>query len=99
VRRNLGATSLPRKRRAADPMRCYDALPGPLRLWLSQAALPWSPASAKRLWNRARAKGLSTEEALAALSAAENKTLLRDRYTSTPFQGRNKVICHGDVDR
>ncbi|MDX8354917.1 DUF6525 family protein [Cognatiyoonia sp. IB215182] len=78
--RNLGATSLRRKRRAADPMRCYDALPAPLRLWLSQAALPWSPISAKRLWNRARANGLSTQDALLALSQAEQKTLARDRY-------------------
>ncbi|MEP1353780.1 MAG: DUF6525 family protein [Tateyamaria sp.] len=51
--RNLGSTSLGRKSRAADPMRSYDALPAPLRNWPAQASLPWSPASARRVWNRA----------------------------------------------
>lgn len=78
--RNLGATSLRRKNRNADPMRSYDALPVPLRRWLAQACLPWSPASARRLWNRACAKGLNAEDALAALSKAEKRTLARDRH-------------------
>ncbi len=77
--RNLGATSLRRKRRFSDPMRSYDALPAPLRLWLAQAALPWSPASARRIWNRARAQGLGPTDALRVLSRAEEKTLARDR--------------------
>ncbi|MCV3273879.1 DUF6525 family protein [Roseobacter sinensis] len=79
--RNLGSTSLNRKRRAADPMRSYDALPAPLRNWLSQATLPWSPTSARRLWKRACAKGLSPEEALAVLSQAEARTLARDGFS------------------
>ncbi|MDX8350219.1 DUF6525 family protein [Cognatiyoonia sp. IB215446] len=87
--RNLGATTLRRKRRAADPMRSYDSLPAPLRHWLSQAALPWSPASARKLWNRARAEGLSTDDALQALSLAEQNTLRRDRYALTPSLGQN----------
>ncbi|MBM1689978.1 DUF6525 family protein [Sulfitobacter geojensis] len=78
--RNLGATSLRRKNRNADPMRSYDALPAPLRRWLAQACLPWSPASARRLWNRACAKGLNAEDALAALSKAEKRTLAQDRH-------------------
>ncbi|MEJ8561130.1 DUF6525 family protein [Yoonia sp. GPGPB17] len=78
--RNLGATSLRRKRRSADPMRSYDALPLPLRRWLAQASLPWSPNSARRLWNRACAKGLSPDEALLVLSKAEARTLARDRH-------------------
>ena len=77
---NLGATSLRRKSRSADPMRRYDALPGPLRRWLAQANLPWSPASAQRVWARARAKGLGPEDALAALTRAEERTLARDRF-------------------
>ncbi|WP_415919611.1 DUF6525 family protein [Tateyamaria sp. SN6-1] len=62
-------------------MRSYDALPAPLRRWLCHAALPWSPASARRIWQSAQAKGLSEEEALQSLSRAEAKTLARDRYS------------------
>lgn len=80
MNRNLGATSLRRKRQSGDPMRRYDALPKPLRHWLSQAALPWSPVSAQRLWARARAQGLDTQDALQMLSAAEARTLARDQY-------------------
>ncbi|MEM9048487.1 MAG: DUF6525 family protein [Pseudomonadota bacterium] len=77
--RNLGETSLPGKRRSADPMQAYDALPAPLRRWLSQAVLPWSPASAKRIWTKSRAKGLNAEETLQTLSLAEARTLARDK--------------------
>ena len=77
---NLGDTSLRQRRRSGDPMRSYDALPAPLRRWLSQAALPWSPRSARKIWTRARATGLSDDEALALLHRAEAKTLSRDRH-------------------
>lgn len=80
--RNLGTTSLRRKRRPGDPMRSYDALPAPLRRWLSQAALPWSPASAWRLWMRAQADGLDAQDALQMLARAEARTLARDRYST-----------------
>lgn len=80
--RNLGSTSLRRKRRARDPMRSYDALPAPLRNWLAQATLPWSPVSAQRLWNRACAQGLDTEAALSHMSQAEARTLARDRFSN-----------------
>jgi hypothetical protein len=81
MNRNLGATSLRRKRRSADPMQSYDALPEPLRNWLSQAALPWSPTSAQRIWKRAQANGQSVHDALRALSNAEQRTLARDRHS------------------
>lgn len=77
--RNLGQTSLRRKRRARNPMDAYDGLPAPLRQWLSQAALPWSPESARRIWARSRARGLTPNEALQALSRVEEHTLARDR--------------------
>ncbi|WP_147114237.1 DUF6525 family protein [Tateyamaria sp. syn59] len=83
--RNLGSTSLNRKRRAADPMRSYDALPAPLRHWLAQATLPWSPASARRVWNRACAKGMSVEDALSVLSQAEARTLARDNVSISKY--------------
>ncbi len=78
--RNLGSTSLRRKRRSADPMRSYDALPVPLRRWLAEASLPWSPASAHRVWCRACKRGLSPEDTLVVLSQAEARTLARDRF-------------------
>ncbi|MEP5761323.1 MAG: DUF6525 family protein [Litoreibacter sp.] len=77
--RNLGQTSLRGKRRSGNPMQTYDALPAPLRNWLAQAALPWSPASARKIWKRAQAKGLSTDETLATLCQAETHTLARDK--------------------
>lgn len=79
---NLGQSSLRRKRRSGDPMSAYDGLPAPLRQWLSAAALPWSPASARRLWFKLRSKGLTEEEMLASLSEAEARTLARDRHST-----------------
>lgn len=60
-------------------MAAYDALPRPLRIWLSEAALPWSPVSARRIWRRARKSGKTPEETLVYLSEIEGKTLARDR--------------------
>lgn len=76
---NLGATRLPRRARPGDPMRAFDALPAPLRRWLAGALLPWSPASCRRIWDKARARGESIEAVLARLDAAEARSLNRDR--------------------
>lgn len=76
---NLGYTTLRKRRRAANPMHTFDALPQPLRLWLANAVLPWSPVSCKRIWDRARNKGLCTDEAILILAAAEQKALARDK--------------------
>ena len=80
--RNLGQSSLQRKRRSGDPMLAYDGLPAPLRQWLSAATLPWSPASARRLWFKLRAKGCAQEEMIALLSEAEARTLAQDRHST-----------------
>ena len=85
MNRNLGQSSLRRKRRAADPMAAFDGLPRPLRQWVTQAALPWSPASVRRVWSKSRARGLSEDEALLSLTMAEARTLARDRH-STDFK-------------
>ena len=77
---NLGSTTLRKRRRAVDPMGTYDCLPPPLRQWLAGAALPWSPKSCKRIWDKARQKGQSPEDAITMLAAAEQKTLARDKY-------------------
>ena len=79
---NLGQTSLRRKRRASDPMDAFDGLPAPVRRWVAQATLPWSPASVRRIWSKSRAKGMSPEEALQSLSHAEARTLARDRESN-----------------
>lgn len=35
-----------------DPLAEFDRLPAPLRQWLAEAAMPWSPRSALRIWRR-----------------------------------------------
>ena len=71
--RNL-STTLRRRRR-------------PLRTWMAQAVLPWSPASGRRIWVRARAEGTSPDDILDRLDRAEQKTLSRDRF-SLPAMSR-----------
>ncbi|WP_368185655.1 DUF6525 family protein [Aestuariibius sp. HNIBRBA575] len=77
---NLGQTSLRGKRRARNSMQTYDTLPPVLRAWLCQAALPWSPSSARKIWQRAQAKGLSADDTLALLQRSERQTLARDEH-------------------
>lgn len=83
MRGNCGQTSLRLKRRAEDPMRAYDALPPPLRRWLAEAVLPWSPASCRRIWQRARARGEPMQVVLARLDRAQSKTLSKDLVSRT----------------
>ena len=77
--RNLRST-LTRRRCQGDAMAAYDRLPPPLRAWLAQAALPWSPRSAQRLWQKTldRSRG-DISAALAHLAQAEARMLARDR--------------------
>ena len=59
-------------------MSAYDRLPRDLRLWLAEAALPWSAASVLRLWRSAlRETGCATA-ARDRLARAEAKTLARE---------------------
>ncbi|MEP2716133.1 DUF6525 family protein [Pseudophaeobacter sp.] len=74
---NLGKTRVKRRRRNEDPMRAYDQLPSELRLWMQEAKLPWSPASCRRVWRKAKARGDSLEQALISLDRAEAATLAR----------------------
>lgn len=78
---NRGQTNLKIKRRTEDPMRAYDALPAQVRHWLSQAAMPWSPASCRRILRNAKARGEDMEQVLARLDHAERQTLSK-RQTS-----------------
>lgn len=74
---NLGTTGLRHRRRATNPMQTFDTLPPELRRWIADAALPWSPASCRRLWQAARQSGASIEEALRRLDHAETAALTR----------------------
>jgi hypothetical protein len=60
------------RRRDSGGMATFDALPPALRRWLHGAVLPWSPASARRVWTRAlhQARGCEAS-ALSALDRAE----------------------------
>lgn len=62
-------------------MRAFDDLPPALRRWLSEAALPWSPASCRRIWMRARSRGEPLDAVLARLDLAEQRSLNRDAGT------------------
>ncbi|MGI3169930.1 DUF6525 family protein [Pseudooceanicola sp. C21-150M6] len=85
MKRNISSSL--RRRRRPDPMQAYDALPRPLRAWMAQAVLPWSPVSCHRIWAKARAKGESPDNILDRLDRAEQLTLSRDRL-SPPAMSR-----------
>lgn len=76
--RNLGQCGLRRKRRSTDPMAVFDTLPAPVRAWLRDATLPWSPTSALRIWRKSVAKGMNAEDVVAELDLVELKTLARE---------------------
>ncbi len=83
MKRNLEQSSLRRKRRSSDPMLAFDRLPAPLRQWVAEAVLPWSPASARRIWSKSRAEDMTPEETLLSLNQAEARTLARDRHATS----------------
>lgn len=84
MNRNLGQTRLRKRKRQGDAMAAFDALPAPLRAWLAEAALPWSPTSCRRIWRAAREQGETVEGALARLDRAEARMLSRDQVISAP---------------
>lgn len=60
-------------------MARYDALSADQRHWLAAAALPWSPCSVRRLWDRlAREHGDDIAAILHRMDAAEARLLLCD---------------------
>ena len=68
-----------RRRRAHDGLTEYDRLPGPLRRWVAQAALPWSARSVRAVWARAlQAAGGCEAAALARLNRIEARALERE---------------------
>jgi hypothetical protein len=60
-------------------MTGYDDLPPVLRVWLAAAALPWSPRSVRKTWDRVLRQACGdTGAALAGLDALERARLARD---------------------
>lgn len=94
MKRNLGQTSLRRRSRTGNIMQSFDQLPKPLRLWLTNASLPWSPASAKKIWKKSLGDGLSVEETLSRLTQAEERSLARDKYSTKVEAGNAKRKAH-----
>ena len=60
----------------------FDRLPKPLRGWLIDAILPWSPVSVRRVWLKSIKEGLSNQEVLKSLRRAEVKALKREKRKS-----------------
>ena len=76
MRRNLRMAQ--RLRSRENTMLAHDRLSPAARIWVTQAVLPWSAASVRRIWSRALARSGSETAALAALAAAEAATLARE---------------------
>ena len=76
---NLGETNLRLRRRVGHPMHEFDQLPKPLRKWLTEAILPWSTVSVRRVWCKSIRKGLSFEEALNVLDNAEAYKIKKEK--------------------
>nr|WP_256386762.1 DUF6525 family protein [Ruegeria sp. EL01] len=74
--RNL-RSNLKRRKRQGRTMHAYDRLPSTLRHWLAEACLPWSPASALKIWEKAGGDR-NPEAALARLDTIERSMLRRD---------------------
>ncbi len=64
-------------------MQAYDALPQPLRQWLTQACLPWSPASALKIW-RQTGGSRNPAAAIGRLNAVEQAMLQQDTKVWAP---------------
>lgn len=76
--RNLGATSLKRRRKSGHGMREFDRLPSELRAWLAAAVLPWHPQSVRRVYNKALRRTQDKSEALAELDRVERRKIAKD---------------------
>lgn len=73
------ATGLKTRRRGQPAMQRFDRLPAELRRWLAEAALPWSPRSALRLWQAALSEsGGCRTAARDRLETVERRLLDRD---------------------
>ena len=76
--RNIGRTSLKRKRRNEDPMRDFVRMPAELRLWIATAILPWRPRSVQRAFERAVARTQDRSLALREIDMIQQRMIARD---------------------
>ena len=76
--RNLGATSLKRKRRAGNPMSDYDRLPSALRNWMAEAVLPWRARSVQVAYEKALARKGNEDMALKELDRLQDALIAKD---------------------
>ena len=67
------------KRRSSRSLQDFDSLPATLRKWLRNAALPWRPLSAHRVYNHALADTGDPRLALAELDRRQEYLLSKDR--------------------
>ena len=79
MKQNIGETNLRRRKRVGNSMYEFDQLPKPLRKWLTEAILPWSTVSVRRVWCKSIRKGLSFEEALNVLDKSEENIMKKQR--------------------
>lgn len=76
--RNLGKTSLRRRRRANDPMREFDHLPPALRAWVADASLPWRAGSVKAAFEKALERTGDADMALQELDRIQSNLIAKD---------------------
>ena len=77
-RKNLGVTTLRKRRRTSDPMKEFDKMPKLLRDWLNTAALPWAPKSVHRAYHRIYQKNGDAKLALQHLEKLQEQRLSVD---------------------
>jgi len=76
---NLGKTSLRKRVVGGSQMEEFDRLPAQLRRWLSNADLPWSPASVRRVYRKALDDTNDARKALEELDNMQRKRLRRQQ--------------------
>ena len=78
---NLGKTSLKKRVFGGSQMEEFDRLPAQLRRWLSNADLPWSPASVRRVYRKSLDDTNDARKALDELDNMQRKRLRQQKYS------------------
>ncbi len=76
--RNLGTTTLKRRRRPPNAMHEFDRLPPELRSWVATAMLPWRPQSVRRAYDKALERTQDTSKALEELDRLQERRITQD---------------------
>ena len=76
--RNLGATTLKRRRRPSNMMSEFDRLPAELRGWVATAMLPWRPQSVRRAYDKALKHTQDRSKALEELDRLQQRRMTHD---------------------